>query len=169
MSSKLNTEKIVIRNLVEADKFHLTMFLMEPVALSYNPMTTLKEVEESVKVWLTFARLGSAFVAEVDGKPVGMANLYIQQFEKLKHQAMFVIIVGSDFRGQGIGTVLVKHLIKVAKEKYDMSLIHLEVYENNPARRLYRRLGFVEYGKHEKFVKEADGTYVTKILMQLEL
>lgn len=166
---KIDPKDITIRNLVEADKYTLKQWLMDPVALSYNPMSDLREVEESLKVWLTFARLGSAYIAEVDGKPMGAANLYIQQFEKLKHQSMFVIIVGPEYRGQGIGTVLTKHLIKMAKEKYKMKLLHLEVYHTNPAQRMYERLGFVRYGEHKDFIKEADGTRVSKVLMQLKL
>jgi ribosomal protein S18 acetylase RimI-like enzyme len=45
-----------------------------------------------------------------------------------------------DYRGQGIGTALLKHLLEAAKNLYPA--ISLSVSPNNPAMRLYERLGF---------------------------
>ena len=54
---------------------------------------------------------------------------------------------------------------KLAKEEFHIELLHLEVYEGNPAIRLYERFGFVKYGEHPHFIKE-EGRYLSKILMQ---
>ncbi|NGX26957.1 MAG: hypothetical protein K940chlam6_00884, partial [Chlamydiae bacterium] len=47
-------------------------------------------------------------------------------------------------------------------------MLHLEVYETNPAINLYRRLGFTEFGIQKKFIKE-DGRYMGKIFMERPL
>jgi RimJ/RimL family protein N-acetyltransferase len=162
-------ENIVIRNMCEADMFYLKKWLLDPVVLGWFPMTNALEVEDALKNWQIYARLGSAFTAEVDGKPAGAINLYINQYEKIKHQSLFAILVGEEYRGKGVGTKLLEFLMKVAKEKFGITLLHLEVYEGNPAYRLYKRLGFKEYGVHKKFLKEKDGSYHSKVLMQKEL
>ena len=70
------------------------------------------------------------------------------------------------FRGHGIGTALVTELLKLAKNRFKMEMIHLEVYIGNPAVRLYERLGFVEFGRQTHWIKEPDGTYVGRIFME---
>jgi GNAT superfamily N-acetyltransferase len=50
-----------------------------------------------------------------------------------------------EFRNQGIGTTLMKHLIESSRGKYPA--LSLSVSQSNPAARLYSRLGFVVVGK----------------------
>lgn len=57
------------------------------------------------------------------------------------------------YRGQGIGTALLAHLIEAARPRYPA--ISLSVDSDNPALRLYRRLGFEVVGE--------DGSSVTMI------
>lgn len=45
-----------------------------------------------------------------------------------------------EYRGQGIGTVLLEHLFEHAKAAYKS--VSLSVWKANPARRLYERFGF---------------------------
>ncbi|HYE73887.1 MAG TPA: GNAT family N-acetyltransferase [Blastocatellia bacterium] len=51
------------------------------------------------------------------------------------------IAILPDYRNQGIGTALLKHLIKDISTKY--SGLSLSITSSNPAVRLYRRIGFV--------------------------
>ena len=71
-------------------------------------------------------------------------------------------------RGKGVGKALVEQLMKHAKEKFKIEILHLEVYEGNPAKRLYERLGFTPFGCQTRFIKE-DGKYIAKIFMQKKL
>ncbi len=161
--------EVNIRVMCDADLFYLKKWLMDPVVLGWFPMSNLNEVEDALKVWQTYARQGSAFTAEVNGVPCGVVNLYVQPYEKLKYQSLFAIVVSEDYRGRGVGTRLLKYIMHKAKHTFGIELLHLEVYEGNPAYNLYYRLGFRQYGKHEKFLKEADGSYHSKILMQIDL
>ena len=97
-----------------------------------------------------------------------MATLYIQAYEKLKHTCLFSIIVQKDQRGYGIGGLLMEKLMELAQEKFNISILHLEVYEGNPARKMYAKLGFTEFGRQERFIKEKN-TYLAKIFMQKRL
>jgi putative acetyltransferase len=89
----------------------------------------------------------------------------LQPYKKLAHQCLFAIIVDEQYRGKGVGTELMNALMLMAKNSFQIELLHLEVYEGNPARRLYERMGFTQYGIQRHFVKD-QGKYLPKVLMQ---
>lgn len=143
----------------------LTLWLMEPEILCWFPMIDAKEVEDAVRIWIGYSRLEAGLTAEWEGEPCGMANLYIQPYKKLRHTCLFSVIVRHDMRGKGIGKALLEHLMEHAKNRFHIEILHLEVYENNPAKRLYTRLGFKEFGRQAHFIKE-NGEYRGKTFMQ---
>jgi ribosomal protein S18 acetylase RimI-like enzyme len=77
-------------------------------------------------------------VIEVDGEPAG--RLYVARWaDEIR---IIDIALLPEHRGVGIGTALLSALLDEAAEAGKRLSIHVEV--NNPARRLYERLGFVE-------------------------
>ena len=159
---------IDIRYSIESDIPTLTDFLREPGVLDFFPMSDEREIGDAAKVWISYHEFKCCYTAEKDGVICGMTNLYVSPFGKSKKQALFSIIVSEKYRGQGIGSHLIDHLHDVGKNDHGIELLHLEVYENNPAKRLYERKGFEVYGSHPQFLMEPDG-YRSKILMQKRL
>lgn len=151
------------------DTSTLGIWLNDPEILKWFPMANEKEIEDSTRTWAAYAKMEAGVTALLEGEPVGMANIYIQPYQKFLHQCLFAIIVRNDQRGKGIGTKLLSEVMRYAKEKFNIELIHLEVYDGNPAIGLYKKLGFEEYGRHPRFIKQEDGTYVDKIMMQKRL
>jgi ribosomal protein S18 acetylase RimI-like enzyme len=90
---------------------------------------------------------GAAFdVIEVDGEPAG--RLYVHRgADEIR---IMDIALAPPFRGRGIGTALVRELMEEAGAGERSLSIHVEM--NNPARRLYERLGFVPAGEHGVYV-----------------
>ena len=163
-------ESVTIRNLEDSDAEYLSQYLMEPEVLRYYPMSNMAEVQESIKIWKQYGRRGNAFTAEVNYKPAGMAIIYVNTFQKLSRQCLFAIVVGDKYRGKGVGTKLMKHLMHKAKHDFGVYNLHLEVYDGNPAISLYKRLGFTEYGVHEKFMREQTSDRKRKkIMMEIDL
>ena len=160
--------EIVIRMAEEADQKRLVEWFLQPGVLKWFPLTDLREIEDAARIWMGYASQGAVLTALCDGAPCGTANLYIQPFKKLAHQCLFAIIVDEKYRGKGIGTKLMNALIDLAKDRFHLKFLHLEVYEGNPAIRLYEKFGFEEYGRQKHFIKEK-GFYITKILMQKRL
>ena len=86
------------------------------------------------------------FVAEVAGRPIGAA--WARQFSPEDewpfqiddHRPAITIGVAEDTRGQGVGSALMRALIAEAGRR-GVGLC-LNVRHDNPARRLYERLGF---------------------------
>ncbi len=162
-------QEVTVRVSQEGDASYLVSWLMDPKILCWFPLDSSREIEDAVKVWLSYVLCESAYTGCIDGVPCGMAVLYLNRYKKLKHQSLFAIIVDEKFRGRGVGTKIFEKLKQDAKEKFGVELLHLEVYEGNPAQALYERLGFKVYGRQEEFLKEKDGTYRNKINMQLDL
>ena len=74
------------------------------------------------------------------------------------------IAVFSNFRGLGVATTLLNHLISVSKEE-NCDLVTLEVRESNTiARKLYEKLGFKNVGVRKNFYDQPkeDGIIYTK-------
>lgn len=157
--------EIEIRHTLEEDAPFLNKWLHEPGILRWFPMINDREIEDAVKIWMGYSKIKGNLTAVYEGNPCGMAVLYIQPFKKLAHTCLFAIIVDKDMRSKGIGTKLLDELMILAKKQFHIEILHLEVYEENPAKRLYDRAGFQQFGFQAHFLKE-EGKYRGKYYMQ---
>ena len=96
------------------------------------------------------------YIAYLNDKAMGIVTCFIgfSTFTASKVFKIHDVAVHPDARGMGIGT---RMLIKIGEEarKLDCTKVTLEVREDNPARRLYEKLGF-EYGDPKWFFMTAD-------------
>ncbi len=158
-------EHLSFRFAESSDEKYLIEWLLQPGVLGGFPLYDMKEIEDAARIWLSYAKNHAVLTALWDDVPCGIANLYLQPYEKMAHQCLFAIIVDEKHRGRGVGAKLLRELMALAKERFKLQFLHLEVYRGNPAIELYKRLGFKEYGVHPKFIKD-NGRYIDKILMQ---
>ena len=88
-----------------------------------------------------------AVLPEKDNKRIiGSSSLKFNSQEPLKHKAELGLTIHDTYQNMGIGTALLKHIIKVAKSK-KLKKIHLNVSaENDHAIQLYKKAGFVIEG-----------------------
>jgi RimJ/RimL family protein N-acetyltransferase len=106
--------------------------------------------------------------ARVDGKLVGGASIH-PQTDKHLHVASYGIFISRDYRNLGLGTLLTKEFVKIAK-KQELEILQLSVYANNErAFHVYKKCGFREAGRLTRCVKFLDGTYTDEIIMELPL
>jgi ribosomal protein S18 acetylase RimI-like enzyme len=82
-----------------------------------------------------------------DGALAGAYTMKPNGPGRAAHVANAGYIVDAAHRGQGIGEALVLHSLRVARENgFDAMQFNL-VFETNPARHLYERLGFTDVGR----------------------
>jgi RimJ/RimL family protein N-acetyltransferase len=112
------------------------------------------------------AALGRAaiFGGFVDGTLAGVAGFAAQEDSKQAHKArLWGMYVRAAARNTGLGKRLVAAVLDHARGRAEMVQL-MVVSENEAARRLYRAMGFVEYG-HEKRALKQDGRYYDEVLM----
>lgn len=166
---KKTPEGLDIRYTELSDATYLKDWLLDPSIGKWFPMDDVIEVEDAVGRWIGFCRYRCSLTATINGEPCGMATLYLQPYRKLAHQCEFGIIVSNKYRNQGIGSDLIKNLIHLGKSYFKIELLHLQVYAQNPAIRLYERFGFKEFGRQNEWIKERDNTYVPRIFMEKQI
>ena len=158
-----------IRYTEMSDGKYLKEWLQDPNVNRWFPMADEVEIDDAVARWIGFARWRCSLSAMREGKPIGLATLYLQPYKKLAHQCEFGIIVADQERGKGVGTLLLRSLMSLAKDTFKIELLHLQVYSENPAISLYARLGFTEFGRQDQWIKELNGTYTGRIFMERKL
>jgi RimJ/RimL family protein N-acetyltransferase len=158
-----------MRYTVKEDGEVMRKWFDEPDILRWFPMVEPAEIDDSVGRWISFCRYECSLTAMIDDEMVGIATLYLQPYRKLLHQTEFGIIVSPEFRGRGIGTDLLRNLFNLARTRFKIEVLHLQVYEGNPAIKLYERFGFKEFGFQSKWLKELDGSYRGRSFMEVEL
>jgi ribosomal protein S18 acetylase RimI-like enzyme len=85
-------------------------------------------------------------VIEIDGEPAG--RLYVARWDD--EIRIVDIALLPEHRARGIGTSLLRELLEEAASSRKRLSIHVEL--NNPARRLYERLGFVSVEERGVYV-----------------
>ena len=76
------------------------------------------------------------------------------------------MMVDEDYRQQGIGSKLLKRLLKWARENPLIEKVSLSVFSiNEPAVELYKKAGFTVEGRKVKEFKIDDDQYIDDILM----
>lgn len=86
-----------------------------------------------------------------------------------EHVGRFGISIDKNFRGKGIGSVLMNTVLNVTKKLSKIRLICLEVFaENTTAIEMYKKKGFIVCGEIPKVLKRR-GRYVNEILMFKEV
>ena len=89
------------------------------------------------------------FFIEQNGKEVARAYLYILKNDLHAEPFGFLedVFVDESLRGQGIGTGLLKEIIKMAKDNQCYKIVATSRYERPKVHALYERLGFKDWGK----------------------
>ncbi|NGX59775.1 MAG: hypothetical protein KR126chlam3_00932 [Chlamydiae bacterium] len=133
--------------------------------LHWFPPCDDQELENFVRIWIGYCRYNASLTATYQNKPVGMSVLFLMPYRKVAHHAMFQIIVDPDHQKKGVGYALMRNLRHMGKENFRLESIHAEILDVNPIISLLQNLGFEEFARQEKYVKE-DGKYYPRILME---
>ena len=150
---------VIIRPLIPADEPFLWEMLYQAIyvpAGSRPPERDIvyhPELARYVRDWGRPDDRGFIAIEPTTNRPVGAVWLRLLTKENQGYGYVddttpeLSIAVLPEYRGQGIGTRLLTHLIELAQTRY--AAISLSVSPNNPALRLYQRLGFAEVGRCE--------------------
>ena len=167
---RVNIDDIEVRRLMPADAARYREIRLASLKNSPEAFGSTFETE-SLKPLSSFAeRLGfsAVFGAFHDGEIWGIAGFAFHEGIKEAHKGrLWGMYVRPDARKTGVGRRLVQAVIDFARQHVEILQLSV-VSDNEPARRLYARLGFVEYGLEKNSLKQGDA-YYDEILMALDL
>lgn len=167
---------IEIRLLVEADAhdyWELRKIALQEIpeafGMSYEEAMAIPNPIDEVKA-VTNAEKEDFYGAFLDGELVGAATLTQENLLKMAHRANIgAVYVSPISRGTGAGSALIKKIIEDAKLDKEIEKLNLSVVTTNqPAVKLYQKLGFKIIGTEQHSLKQ-DGQYYDEYLMTLLL
>jgi len=136
--------------------------------LHWYPPSDDEELENFAGIWLSFAKYNASLTAVFKNRPIGIGTLFLMPYRKVAHQCMFQLIVDPENQRKGVGQALVKNLKHLAKNRFRLDLMHVEILDESPLIQLLKAQGFTEFARQEKYVKE-NGVYFPRILMEYDL
>lgn len=146
----VTSELVEVRLAEEADRLRMAVawatVVEERDGIAAEPPVN---VEKRAARW----ELDRTFVAVAAGEVVGVIFVIESAFG-FGEIGMFVT---ADWRGRGVGTALVEAAIDWAKARA-LHKLTLSVFPHNEAAiALYRKLGFIEEGRHPKHLRRSNG------------
>lgn len=178
-NKKIKTDKnveIIVRNADYSDGEEVLRVFKETHAetdflLSYTDENTLDVESEKRYLNRKSESLNEIeLLAIYDGKIVGFAGIdAVGSKYKVKHRAEFGICVLKKFWRLGIGNALTDACIEIARDAGYAQIELNVVADNYNAISLYRKKGFIEYGRNPKGFNSRNSGYQTLVYMLFEL
>ena len=154
------------------DAPRLLAYLKRMLATSEGMVTLPHEYRQTEATLAEFLRRTGEepehlfLVATLAGAVVGHLSFQNDDRQRKRHVGTFGMSVGLEYRGRGIGTLILQELIAWAAADPVIEKIALTVFATNaPAIGLYRKLGFSEEGRRPRENKIGDDEYVDDLLM----
>jgi len=104
-------------------------------------------------------------VAEVGGNIVGDATLHRRKFGWTSHVGKVRLVIDKDYRGKGLGTVLIEELIDIAKKAGLEQLVAELISDQTGALSAFKRLGFEKEAVFFNYVKDQTGEERNLVVM----
>ncbi|MCK1999500.1 GNAT family N-acetyltransferase [Psychrobacillus psychrodurans] len=105
-------------------------------------------------------------VAEINDVVVGSIVFRSHNLKRLSHTGTISMSISENYRGMGIGKILIKALLDWAVNHPLIEKVSLGVFSTNyRAISLYKSMGFIEEGRKVKEFKINENKYVDDILM----
>ena len=171
----INNKKIVVRRPNENDAENIIAYAKILFASTDQVLTTLQEYTitlEDEKTWInnSLNNLNSIIlIAELDNRVVGLLDFSTKNKKKIAHIGEFGVSAHPAYQRHGIGQKLIETLLDWAVQNEQIEKVFLNVFATNRrAINLYKKLGFVEEGRHIKAIKQLTGEYLDLIQMYIE-
>lgn len=137
-----------------------TEFMLRDPDECGTPSETVEEIQRANR-----SETELVLVCVIGGRIVGCAELSRRKHRKTYHRAEVSVGTLKACWGQGIGSTLMREVIRVAEE-YGISQLELNVFEGNDrAISMYERLGFHTVAVRPNCIHWKDGTRLAAITM----
>ncbi len=113
---------------------------------------------------------GATILCVVDGAVAGICSIAFETHLKMRHRCQIAIGIARDHWDLGIGTGMLRELIRIAEGREGVVQMELTFIEGNVrARALYEKLGFRICAVLPRAIRKKDGSYLNEYLMIRDL
>lgn len=147
------------------DAAYLSSWLMFENACDDFPFT-IEEKDDAVRNWIGYSKFHASLTGTVEGTPCAIGTLFLMPYKKVSHHCSFYLLVDPEHRRKGVGTSMVKNLLHLAKSRFRLESVHVEIFLPNPIETILERLEFKPFAKQEDFTKIAPSNYRPRLLME---
>lgn len=141
-----------IRFSVAEDYSYLQEWFQSPEACDDFPFG-VKEQDDALKNWIGFAKYKASLTGMIDDLPCAIGTLFLMPYRKVAHHCSFYLCVDPKHRRKGLGTSMVRNLLNLAKTRFRLEAVHVEIYEPSSILPLLLKTGFQEIVRQDNFVK----------------
>ena len=138
--------------------------------LSMNPEDLAKSTVESEEKWIKGNRENDntlLIACFIDGKVVGSSDISFKSGIKTSHRAVLGITIQKKYWNIGIGSAMLRVLMKAAEENEKTEIVELDFIEDNDrAKALYEKFGLEVISVRPNMFKCKDGIYQNVVYMQ---
>lgn len=142
----------------------LQEWFSEPHACDDYPFD-FDEREDALKNWIGFSKFKASLTGIFQNKPCALATLFLMPYRKVVHHCGFYIIVDPNLRRKGIGTSMIRNTLNLARTRFSLESVHIEIYEPSPLLPLLEQLGFTLFARQENYMK-IDGSPHARLLLE---
>lgn len=164
---------------------HLTFRLMTPddseavstfaKALPADDLTFLRTditQPETIKAWMSYLRTGRtvSILAETPDKVIaGYASIHVNEAQWMRHVGELRVLVGSDYRGIGLGKRLTNEAFSMAKDLGLKKITAQMSTDQRGARQVFEHLGFRPEALLADHVMTRDGQTHDLLIMSYDV
>jgi RimJ/RimL family protein N-acetyltransferase len=166
-TAKVKDNEVAIRLMTAEDGDELLAFarsLPERDLLFLSIDITRPEVIEG---WMQHIEAGRSFtvMAEVDGKLIGHATLYLSELTWTRHMGEIQLLISPKHRGGGLGTMLANEVFALAQDLGLQKIVARMAADQRGALQVFERLGFKAEALLTDFVIDREGRTHDLIVM----
>ena len=139
-------------------------WFLEPAVCDDFPFG-FEERADALKNWIGFARFKASLTGTLNNVPCAIGTLFLMPYKKVAHHCSFYLIVDPKQRRKGIGTSMVRNLLHLAKTRFRLESVHVEIYEPSNLYTILQKLQFETFARQENYLID-DRCSRARILME---
>lgn len=147
------------------DLAYLSSWLSFPSACDDFPFN-MEEKEDALKNWIGFSKYKASLTGTINDVPCAVGTLFLMPYKKVAHQCSFYLIVDPEHRRKGIGTSMVRNLEHLAKNRFKLEGVHVELFLPCALESILERLEYSVFAKQDDFEKIDATQYRPRLLME---
>jgi GNAT superfamily N-acetyltransferase len=160
------TPELHIRFTADLDALDLRRILSHREVWQWFPFSEGKELDDSIGLWMAFAKHRLGLSALLEGQLVGMGVLLPMPYKKMAGRSAFYLAVHPEFQRRGVGTSLLRNLMHLGRDRFHLEFIHADVYQGCPLMPILERAGFICCVEQSHYIQMGDDLAARRLMQK---